>query len=140
MKVGLYAGSFNPWHKGHEDILNKALEVFDRVVILQALNPLKLVSPMEINDKWFTQYGEKVETVQWFGLLKDYVSSNPEITALVRGLRNSADFEYEKSMQYVNEALELKIPTVYFVCDKSLVHYSSSAIRQLQNFGEYDVL
>ena len=128
MKTAIYPGSFNPWHDGHQDVLNKALAVFDKVIVAQGLNPAKS-EPLAFSIS-------KVEVVSFTGLLKDFINnySDYRINAIIKGIRNSNDFEYEKTQQYWNEDLGIVIPTIYFISDRSLVHVSSSAIRQIDVF------
>jgi len=142
MKHGLYPGSFNPWHEGHTDILNKALKVFDFVTVLHCYNPDKieltkkgghLLTVEEVLKYKITDMFKQIRVDSHPGLLVDYIKSYPA-DALIRGLRNSQDFEYEKVQQYWNEDLGLAIPTIYFVADRKLVHMSSSAIRMLEKF------
>ena len=64
-------------------------------------------------------------------LLVDFVETIPEASAIIRSLRNGDDLQYEMNQQYWNEDLGLTIPVVYFMCDRSLSHISSSAIRQI---------
>ena len=126
IKLGIYAGSFNPWHKGHDDILKKALAVFDNVLVLQYQNDT-------VKNKDFLLEAcknERVEAGFFSGFLVDAVKKL-NATAIIRGLRNGVDLDYEKSTQYWNEDLGLKIPTVYFMCDRNLVHLSSSSIREI---------
>lgn len=127
MKVGIYPGSFNPWHSGHQDILEKALQVFDKIVIAIGQNPSKS------DLSWDLTYLQKqnttnIEKVEFSGFLNDIVKRYNGI-AIIRGLRNGQDFEFEKAQQYWNEDLGITIPTIYFVSDRKLVHISSSAIR-----------
>lgn len=132
MKIAVYAGSFNPWHKGHEDILKKALNIFDKVYIMQGYNPSKL----EQKDKRFlcecSKYGDRVECGIFNGLLSEAIKAiKPD--ALIRGLRNGYDLEYEANLQYWNEDLGVSCPTVYFICDRNLTHISSSSIREFNS-------
>ena len=98
-KIGVYAGSFNPFHVGHADILHQALEVFDEVIVAIGNNPLK------DNDKEPFPFNNpilKIAKVAVFdGLLSDYLKrlsdNNENIEVfLVRGLRNGEDLQYEQ--------------------------------------------
>ena len=129
MKIGLYAGSFNPWHKGHEDILNKALKIFDKIIVLQAHD----INYLKIKDRSFLEVGKKysnVETGFFKGLLVDTIK-DLKPTALIRGLRNGHDLQYETNLQYWNEDLGMECPVMYFICDRQYSHISSSSIREL---------
>jgi pantetheine-phosphate adenylyltransferase len=139
MKIGFYPGSFNPWHDGHEDVFEKALKVFDKIVILQLTNPDK-GAVKEIDPA--TSLMERVEIlVRPNTFLTNVVGTyilgrSKDEYAIIRGLRNGNDLEYEKVQQYWNEDLGLKIPTVYFVSDRKLLHISSSAIRMINKLLE----
>jgi pantetheine-phosphate adenylyltransferase len=139
MKVAIYPGSFNPWHAGHEDVLRKALCVFDFVVIAQGVNPEKSSTNNSIPERIFETYKGKVYDVRFQGLLSDYISKGYDplsqkhpIIAVVRGLRNSQDLEYEKTQQYWNEDLGITVPTVCFITDRNCSHISSSALRAVE--------
>ena len=106
-RVAIYPGSFNPWHEGHEDVLNKAKKVFDQVHVIK--------------------YG-----VDFQGLLSDYLKGK-DYTAIVRGLRNGYDLQYEQNNQYWYEDLGITIPIVYFITDRKLGHISSTTIRAVED-------
>lgn len=127
MKVAVYPGSFNPWHAGHANVLEQALQIFDKVYVMQGLNPLK-ETPQEI----VIATDQRVVVRQYSGLLADNIPN--DTTAIIKGLRNSTDFEYEKIQQYWNEDLGISIPTVYIISDRKLVHISSSAIKMVEKF------
>jgi pantetheine-phosphate adenylyltransferase len=136
MKTAIYPGSFNPWHDGHTDILDKALQVFDKVVIAIGQNPdkptLDLYSAAARIPENIQAYPD-IELVTFDGLLINYILENP-INTIVRGLRHGKDLEDERLQQYWNEDLAKKSgiylpPTVYFVADRHLVHVSSTAVR-----------
>jgi len=69
-----------------------------------------------------------------------YFCKEVQASAVIRGLRNGADLQYETNMQYWNEDLGLEIPVVYFICDRKLSHISSSMIRELNKLGLQDKL
>ena len=132
MKVGLYTGSFNPYHAGHGDIITKALQVFDKVIVARGINPSKEKSKFPMPN--LSHLGN-VEVVEFTGLLVEFIEKK-DITAIIRGLRNTTDLEYEKSNQYYNEDLNIGIPTVYFISDRSLCHMSSTNERYLAQYIE----
>lgn len=106
MKKAIYVGSFNPFHKGHQDILDKALKVFDKVDVIT--------------------YKKDFD-----GLLSEYLK-NKDYCAIIRGLRSGYDLEYETTQQYWYEDLGIEIPIVYFITDRNLRHISSSSLREIQ--------
>ena len=132
--LGIYPGSFNPWHEGHEDILEKALQVFDNILILQGHNPKKPTS----KDKGFLDITRERVTTGFFNGLLVHAVKDLNATAVIRGLRNGHDLEYEINNQYWNEDLGLNIPFVYFITDRKYGHISSSAIRDLNKIKGED--
>jgi pantetheine-phosphate adenylyltransferase len=139
MSIAIYPGSFNPWHKGHEDVLKKALEVFDQVSIVQMENPDKKKKAegichqegiLELSGK----YERAVFVDSGYVTLKEAVEKE-QATAIIRGLRNGDDLQYEMNQQYWNEDVGIKVPFVYFVTDRALSHVSSSAIRSVNKLG-----
>lgn len=141
MTTAVYPGSFNPWHKGHVDILDKALGCFDKIIIAVGHNPEKTLS-LEVdkivsNIKRSLSYEEDlVEVCSFDGFLVDLVK-NKDIDVVVRGLRNGHDLQYEMNQQYWNEDLGLEVPVVYFICDRTLSHISSSTTRMVKSLLDY---
>lgn len=139
MKVCIYPGSFNPWHDGHVDVIKKALLVFDKVVVAIGKNPEKNNNTSCVNvHKQIQRTIEpelfnRVEVTFFEGLLTDYLDMDYmyKYSAVIRGIRNTIDFEYEKNLQYHYEDLGLKIPVIHLISDRKLVHISSSAIKSL---------
>lgn len=131
MKVGVYAGSFNPFHKGHYNILQKAEKIFDKVIIARGYNPEKkndlVALPNIIMDRTVMQYS---------GLLTDFIKTLPyKNITVIRGLRNSVDLQYEMNQYRYLQDLMPNIQLVSIFCDKEFEHISSSGIRTLSVFG-----
>ncbi len=144
MRVGLYPGSFNPWHRGHQDVLDKALTVFDKVVVLMCQNPEK---PMlsDFSRRYF-KLGESISTDKvlvfshkstLISFIKEYDKgrNGTKITHMIRGLRDGKDLDYEMAQMYMHEDTGNKLPFVCFLADRNDRHISSSAIRALDKLG-----
>lgn len=130
-KIAIYPGSFNPFHRGHYDILIKACELFDTVIVAKLINPDKPLTDNEITfDGKFSYDTDKVKFITSYSTIMEIVKQY-KANAIVRGLRNTNDFVYEQGYQYWCEDLSVNIPFVYIISDRKYLHYSSSAIRQL---------
>jgi pantetheine-phosphate adenylyltransferase len=139
--IAIYPGSFNPFHKGHLNILQKAKRIFgdSNVIIAIGQNPNKpnqsdseIISRVkEISEKTTTS----VEIYQSF--LHEYIESLEKYgfnVVVVRGLRNGADLDYEVNQMRFIDDFKKDVNAVYITCDKEFEHISSSAIRTLQSF------
>ena len=132
MRVGLYPGSFNPFHQGHLNILEKAEKIFDKVIIARGVNPEKknVIMPMPnaIADRIWVNYN---------GLLTDFIKTLPyDNITVIRGLRNGVDLQYELNQYRYFQDLMPDIQMVSIFCDKEFEHISSSGIRMLSQYGE----
>jgi len=137
-KVGLYAGSFNPFHIGHMDILNRAELTYDKVIVAIGDNPDKNMSTEEqlSNLKKVLPY-HQVESFK--GYLTDYVKkleeSGVEVT-IVKGLRGGEDLGYETAqLRYMEDYTRSKVKIHYIVGDAKLSHISSSAIKKIASIN-----
>lgn len=131
-KIGVYAGSFNPFHKGHVNILNKARSIFDKVIVAQGINPEK--NTMESGGIDSVEVLEYIQTEQFMGLLTDYINLKEEYAdiTLIRGLRNGNDLAYEANQLRFMENLKPNLKIIFLLCDMEFEHISSSALRNLE--------
>lgn len=131
-RVAVFAGSFSPFHKGHYNILQKAEKIFDKVIIAFGKNPDKQshewAKPKTIKNRQICEYN---------GLLTDFINSLKYDVTVVRGLRNSTDFQYEQNQYRYIQELKPDIKIVNIFCDKEFEHISSSGIRTLEQFKKH---
>jgi len=137
-KSALYAGSFDPFTNGHLDIVKRALKIFDEVVILIAVSPSKKSffdkeTKKKLIEEIF-QDDERVKVDSWDGLLVDYAKEQ-DISAIVRGLRPTGDFEFEFQMASMNRKLIPEIETVFLMTGENLYYISSSLVKEVFNHG-----
>lgn len=134
MKIAVYPGSFDPITNGHLDILKRALNVFDKVIVLVANNPKKQTT-FDVNErrniiKNVTKDMKNVEVDSTDGLVVAY-AKKVGATALVRGLRAVTDFEYELQMATTNEFVDSSIDMVFFMTHLENTFISSSSVKEL---------
>lgn len=131
-KIAVFAGSFNPFHKGHYNVLQKAERIFDKVIIAFGKNPEKGGHHYKVPS---TLKNRQVE--QYDSLLTDFIHTLGHEVTVIRGLRNSTDFQYEQNQyRYIQELMpDIKIVNIF--CDKEFEHISSSGIRTLERFGRH---
>ena len=137
MKVAIYPGSFDPITHGHLEILKRALNIFDKVIMLVAINPNKKsrFSPEErvamikeaVNDP-------RVEVDAYQGLTVEYAKSHGA-QHLIRGLRAVTDFEYEFSLASANDFIDASIDTVFLMSKAEKSFINSSMIIELHQNG-----
>lgn len=133
-RKGFFAGSFNPFTKGHADIVERALRVFDAIVIGVGVNKDKpRTKPDTSAIEALYAYDDRVEVVVYKGLTAK-AAIDAGCCALVRGVRSSKDFEYERDLAEVN-AIIAGIDTVTFYASPALTAVSSSMVRELQGYG-----
>ena len=134
MRTCVFAGTFDPITKGHEYVVNKCLETFDKVVIAVGVNvdknPLfSLEERVDIIKETFKS-DERVEVATFKGMLVEFMKSRG-IKHTVRGLRNQDDYKYETTMAHFNQDMYDEIITMYIPTPTELTYVSSSAIRNI---------
>lgn len=137
-KIAVYAGSFCPFTKGHEDIVRHALPLFDKIVILVGRNSQKKDAfSVEERLKWIAAlYADvpKVYPHSYEGLTVDFCKS-ADARYLIRGLRNAQDFESEQALAEINRQLNPDVETVFFIASPQYRIVSSSLVRELWSLG-----
>ena len=136
--IAIYAGSFDPITRGHEDLIHRSCEFVDKLVVAVANNSSKkqLFSPDErVELIKQTVVGEScVEVRQFQGLLVSF-ASEVGASLIIRGLRAVSDFEYEFQMALMNRNLSPGLETVFMVPSLETTYISSSIIREVAQFG-----
>ncbi|HQJ56836.1 MAG TPA: pantetheine-phosphate adenylyltransferase [Caldisericia bacterium] len=133
-KIAVYPGSFDPPTFGHLDVINRSLEIFDKIIVLISDNKNK--NYMFSKDERFemvkemTKDIEKVSVENLPGLLVDYLKKK-KMRIVIRGLRITSDFDYEFQMSSLNRVLYPKIETIYIISDIKYILLSSSLVREL---------
>ena len=137
MKTAIITGMFDPFTRGHEDLVRRAAKLFDRVVVLVSRNAEKKpLLPEEVRMEAIRACfaGENVEVVPLEGLLADFVQRY-DSPVLVRGARNGVDFAYEAQLCAINRGLG-NIDTVVLPAPGELSHISSTYARELIRYGK----
>ena len=137
-RIALFAGSFDPFTRGHEAVVEEALRLFDEVVIGVGENVSKkgLISVEQrcrlIEDLYAEN--ERVRVAKYSTLTGDFAREVGAM-ALVRGVRNTVDFEFERTIEATNRNLFPDLTTVLLVTPAEYMHISSSVVRELLAFG-----
>ncbi|MGN8225682.1 pantetheine-phosphate adenylyltransferase [Gracilimonas sp. BCB1] len=139
--IALYPGSFDPITNGHLDILERATNLFDHVIVTVAVNKEKnavfsgdervnLIKACIANKAW----SKNVEVKQFTGLLVDHAQKMNADT-LVRGVRQISDFEYEFRMALTNKRLAPNVDTVFLMPDEEFTFISASIVKEVAYWG-----
>lgn len=146
MKIAIFPGSFDPITLGHLDIIERAVPLFDKLIIAIGQNSQKkymfsLEKKMEFIKKSVAHF-PNVEVDSFEGLTIDYCRSK-NVNFIIRGLRNPADFEFEKAIAQTNRLLthENKIETIFLLTSAGKSYISSSIVREIISFnGDYTLM
>ena len=138
MAVAIYPGSFDPLTNGHLSLVQRGLEVFERVIVSIAYNPNKETALFSVDDrKQLIKEAcpdPRVEVDAFEGLLVDYARRR-KVNVILRGLRAVSDFEYEFQMANMNRKLAPDIDTVFMMTGEDYFYISSRIVREVAAFG-----
>lgn len=143
MRKAIFPGSFDPITLGHQDIIQRAIPLFDEIVIAIGINAeKKYMFPLEERKKFIEetfQNEPKISVIIYEGLTID-VCQKIKANFILRGLRNPADFEFEKAIAHTNRRMS-KIETVFLLTAAKTSFISSSIVRDvIRNHGQYQLL
>jgi pantetheine-phosphate adenylyltransferase len=137
-RIALFPGSFDPFTKGHEDIVLRGLQLFDEIIIAVGYNSGKTQRyfPIEFMiDKIKETFKEMPSiSVQTYSELTAEFAKKNKAKYLLRGLRNTTDFEYENSIAQVNKHLNGELESVFLITSPQFASISSSIIREVHRY------
>lgn len=140
MKKAVFPGSFDPITLGHVDIIYRGLEIFDEIIIAIGVNAdKKQLFPLEdkiqqIKNTFINE--PRIKVASYKGLTIDFCKS-VNSKYILRGLRNSSDFNYEQSIAQTNSSLS-SIESIFLISSPQLAHISSTIVRDIiRNEGDY---
>jgi pantetheine-phosphate adenylyltransferase len=138
-RIALFPGTFDPFTKGHEDIVLRGLKLFDEIIIAIGYNSGKSIRYFDVDlmvdriKKTFKDYPSvKVTT---YAELTAAFARKHQARYLLRGLRNTTDFEYENSISQINRQLNNELESVFLITSPQFAWISSSVIREVHRYG-----
>jgi len=138
LRLGVYAGTFDPVTNGHMDILRRSLGIFERVIV--AVAEAKAKDPLFGLDErvgLIREAADGIENVEvrpFHGLLVDFVKETGA-AAVIRGLRATSDFEYEFQMALMNRRLSRDVETIFLMPSEEYTYLTSSIVREIAATG-----
>ncbi len=138
-KIAIFPGSFDPFTRGHVAVVDQALRLFDKVVVAVGVNiskrglltvdkRLELIEDLYAGD-------DRVVVKAYEGLTVDFAREVGAV-AMIRGVRSTIDFEYERSLAAINARLDEEIVTVVLYAPAHLADVASNVVRELYSFGK----
>ena len=138
MRIALYPGTFDPVTNGHLDLIERALRLFDRLIVAVAANPEK--HPLfTINErvqmiKKETARWDRLKVEPFHGLLVD-LAREKKAQSIIRGLRAVSDFEYEFQMALTNRSLDSEVETVFLMPSEQFTYLNSTIVKEVAKLG-----
>ena len=138
-KIAIYPGTFDPITCGHIDILKKATNIFDKVILAVAQSTAKQNPMFSLEERVYlckesVKNLKRVEVKEFNGLVVDFAKKE-NANFMIRGLRAVSDFEYELSLALMNKKLNNDIETMFFVPDGKYLYLSSTIVKQVVKLG-----
>ena len=143
-RIAVFPGSFDPITLGHEDLIKRAAPLFDEIIVAIGLNSSKQgLFSLEERTTWLEKVFDNEENISidsYRGLTVDFCKEKHS-SYIIRGLRSSSDFEYEKQISQLNHIIGSGIETVFLISKPEFSHISSSIVREiLKNNGDVSQL
>jgi pantetheine-phosphate adenylyltransferase len=140
MRIAVFPGSFDPITKGHEDIVRRALPLFDKIIVAFGINSTKkyffeLEQRLDFARQTFADVSDKVEIDTYSTLTAQYCREKG-VNFILRGVRNSTDFDYESTIAALNKMIGKGIETIFLMTSPEYAHYSSTVVREILRGGE----
>ena len=137
-KIAVFPGSFDPFTKGHENVISRSLGLFDKIIIAigthsQKSSHFSLENRLSMIQDLYKD-NSQIEVDHYKGLTIDYVQS-VGANYLLRGLRTSADFEYERAIAQINRKMNSEVETVFLLTTPELTPVASSIVREILRHG-----
>ncbi|HET8858665.1 pantetheine-phosphate adenylyltransferase [Marivirga sp.] len=138
-RIAIFPGSFDPFTKGHYDIVNRGLKIFDEIIVAIGYNSKKQNRYFEI-DMMVSKLKETFEneprvSIIVYNKLTSNLAKDLGAGFLLRGLRNTTDFEYENSISQVNKYLNEELESVFLITAPQYAAISSTIIREVHRFS-----
>lgn len=140
MKIGVYAGSFDPITKGHQDIIERALKIMDKLIVVVMNNPKKaywfnLDERKELIQKVFGE-DKRIEIEEYAGLLVEFMG-RMKASTIVKGVRDMKDFSEEMVYSFANKELsDGKVDTIFIPSSKDFTYVSSTFVKEVAFYNQ----
>ncbi len=133
-RVAIFPGSFDPFTRGHESIIRRALPMFDQIIVMIGYNSNKKpYYPLEKREEWINRVFKndpKITVAKFEGLTIDFCKL-VNAQYILRGLRTSADFEYERAIAQINKDMRPEIETIFLLTTPETTAISSTIVRDI---------
>lgn len=136
-RIAIFPGSFDPITLGHESIVRRALPLFDNIIIAIGENTQKkCMFSLDQRRRWIEQTFADTNkvTVDTYNMLTVDYCQQKNAKYILRGLRNTIDFQYEQNIALINTELEPEIETIFLLTDPKYASVNSSFVREIMNF------